>query len=268
MQTTLQPLRPGVALAGQVFGGFSRPRLPARELGAGGELLLSLQSTAPEEHHPKRSRAPVPLTIPREAGDGRILLGARAAAPARVTPLAGKADGWMNRQRDPRSLNPPPLGEGLARIYRGILAAVGALRPAKEPPSAPGDAGAACPVPPKQFAGRRGSRPAPAGKRWHGPSAGDTSPRGTCLAGLGQCRDGDPGPAPATGFPTPVTYLEAAPGSSDQGSAAAAAGSGCGYHCPSIRAASPHGRKRNNSVGGFRVAGCNHPLGVRPGGKD
>ncbi|XP_054657876.1 SRC kinase signaling inhibitor 1 isoform X1 [Grus americana] len=67
----------------------------------------------------------------------------------------------MNRQREPRSLNPPLLGEGLARIYRGILALVGALRLAKEPPSAPGDPGAASPVPQKQFAGRRGSCPAP-----------------------------------------------------------------------------------------------------------
>ncbi|KAM7081908.1 LOW QUALITY PROTEIN: SRC kinase signaling inhibitor 1 [Ciconia maguari] len=67
----------------------------------------------------------------------------------------------MNRQRESRSLNPLLLGEGLARIYRGILAVVGALRPAKEPPAAPGDLGAASPVPPKRFAGRRGSCPAP-----------------------------------------------------------------------------------------------------------
>lgn len=114
-------------------------------------------------------------------------------ARARVTPLlAGKEDGWlskedgwMNRQREPRSLNPPLLGEGLARIYRGILAVVGALRPAKEPPSAPGDLGAASPVPPKQFAGRRGSCPAPTGKRWDGPCAGDVSQRGTLLGWAG-----------------------------------------------------------------------------------
>ncbi|XP_054035322.1 SRC kinase signaling inhibitor 1, partial [Dryobates pubescens] len=72
----------------------------------------------------------------------------------------------MNRQREPRSFNPLLLAEGLARIYRGILAAVGALRLPKEPPSAPGDPsapgapGAASPIPPKQFASRRGSPPA------------------------------------------------------------------------------------------------------------
>ena len=57
------------------------------------------------------------------------------------------------------------------------------------------------------------------------PVQGNTSRRGTLL-GLGQCRDGDPGQALATGSPTPVTYLEAAPGSTFQGSAAAIAGSG------------------------------------------
>ncbi|XP_071584884.1 SRC kinase signaling inhibitor 1 isoform X2 [Heliangelus exortis] len=66
----------------------------------------------------------------------------------------------MNRRREPRFPNPPLLGEGLARIYRGILAVVGALRPAKEPPAAPAAPGAASPVPPQQF-GRRGSCPAP-----------------------------------------------------------------------------------------------------------
>lgn len=107
-------------------------------------------------------------------------------ALARVTPLpAGKEDGWMNRQRESCSFNPPLLGEGLARIYRGILAVIGALRPAKEPPSAPGDLGAASPVPPKQFTGRRGSCPAPVGKRWGGPGAGDTSRRGTLLGWAG-----------------------------------------------------------------------------------
>ncbi|XP_071433425.1 SRC kinase signaling inhibitor 1 isoform X3 [Pithys albifrons albifrons] len=69
----------------------------------------------------------------------------------------------MNRQREPRSLNLPLLGEGLARLYRGILAVVGALRPAKEPPAASGERGAATPLPPERFAGRhRGNRPAPA----------------------------------------------------------------------------------------------------------
>ncbi|XP_027554720.1 SRC kinase signaling inhibitor 1 [Neopelma chrysocephalum] len=70
----------------------------------------------------------------------------------------------MNRQREPRSLNLPLLGEGLARIYRGILAVVGALRSAKEPPPAPAEPrGAAAPIPPEQFPGRRrGSRAAPA----------------------------------------------------------------------------------------------------------
>ncbi|XP_026720514.1 SRC kinase signaling inhibitor 1 isoform X1 [Athene cunicularia] len=67
----------------------------------------------------------------------------------------------MNRQREPRSLNAPLLGEGLARIYRGILAVVGALRRAKEPPSAAGDSGVASPVPPEQFVGRCGICPAP-----------------------------------------------------------------------------------------------------------
>ncbi|XP_068067927.1 SRC kinase signaling inhibitor 1 isoform X2 [Anomalospiza imberbis] len=64
----------------------------------------------------------------------------------------------MNRQREPRSLNLPLLGEGLARIYRGILAVVGALRPAKEPPAAPAERSAAPSVPPE----RRGSRAVPA----------------------------------------------------------------------------------------------------------
>ncbi|XP_050186734.1 SRC kinase signaling inhibitor 1 isoform X4 [Myiozetetes cayanensis] len=69
----------------------------------------------------------------------------------------------MNRQREPRSLNLPLLGEGLARIYRGILAVVGALRSAKEPPAAPAEPrGAAVPIPPEQLPGRRGSRAAPA----------------------------------------------------------------------------------------------------------
>ncbi|XP_027522161.1 SRC kinase signaling inhibitor 1 [Corapipo altera] len=69
----------------------------------------------------------------------------------------------MNRQREPRSLNLPLLGEGLARIYRGILAVVGALRSAKEPPPAPAEPrGAAAPSPPEHFPGRRGSRAAPA----------------------------------------------------------------------------------------------------------
>ncbi|XP_032567165.1 SRC kinase signaling inhibitor 1 isoform X1 [Chiroxiphia lanceolata] len=69
----------------------------------------------------------------------------------------------MNPQREPRSLNLPLLGEGLARIYRGILAVVGALRSAKEPPPAPAEPrGAAAPSPPEQFPGRRGSRAAPA----------------------------------------------------------------------------------------------------------
>ncbi|XP_072775080.1 SRC kinase signaling inhibitor 1 isoform X3 [Taeniopygia guttata] len=64
----------------------------------------------------------------------------------------------MNRQREPRSLNLPLLGEGLARIYRGILAVVAALRPPKEPPAAPAERSAAPSVP----AERRGSRAVPA----------------------------------------------------------------------------------------------------------
>ncbi|XP_064589999.1 SRC kinase signaling inhibitor 1 isoform X2 [Zonotrichia leucophrys gambelii] len=66
----------------------------------------------------------------------------------------------MNRQREPRSLNLPLLGEGLARIYRGILAVVGALRPAKEPPAAPAERSAGPSVPPEPLPGRRGSRAA------------------------------------------------------------------------------------------------------------
>ncbi|XP_033367471.1 SRC kinase signaling inhibitor 1 [Parus major] len=76
--------------------------------------------------------------------------------------LVGGDDGWMNRQREPRSLNLPLLGEGLARIYRGILAVVGALRPAKEPPAAPAERSAAPSIPPEPLPGRRGSRAAPA----------------------------------------------------------------------------------------------------------
>lgn len=78
----------------------------------------------------------------------------------------------MNRQREPRSLNLPLLGEGLARIYRGILAVVGALRPAKEPPAAPAQRSAAPSIPPEPLPGRRGSRAAPAGKRGDGPAVG------------------------------------------------------------------------------------------------
>lgn len=89
----------------------------------------------------------------------------------------------MNRQREPRSLNLPLLGEGLARIYRGILAVVGALRPAKEPPAAPAERSAAPSAPPEPLPGRRGSRAAPAGKRGDGPGRG-TRPAG-CPRGLG-----------------------------------------------------------------------------------
>lgn len=78
----------------------------------------------------------------------------------------------MNRQREPRSLNLPLLGEGLARIYRGILAVVGALRPPKEPPAAPGERSAAPSAPPEPLPGRRGSRAAPAGKRGDPPGVG------------------------------------------------------------------------------------------------
>lgn len=91
----------------------------------------------------------------------------------------------MNRQREPRSLNLPLLGEGLARIYRGILAVVGALRPAKEPPAAPAARSAAPSVPPEPLPGRRGSRAAPAGKRGDGPGAGDAARRVSPWAGLG-----------------------------------------------------------------------------------
>lgn len=83
----------------------------------------------------------------------------------------------MNRQREPRSLNLPLLGEGLARIYRGILAVVGALRPAKEPPAAPAERSAAPAIPPEPLPGRRGSRAAPAGKRGDGPHVGDMARR-------------------------------------------------------------------------------------------